>query len=292
MEAKRADSNKVQGSCWILHQKRALKTQRQLNGLSRLAKISSEIISIPHKTCFTSSRCSCDQQQIKRRAFISLPVFFVDSDLECLPIKPPTNRQVSISASESWCTKIMNQLLPFSVIQRYDNSGLSLFAWETLRPPGSDCKLWQKGKLLQKEVTVCFLCRVLHVYTKCCWICPHGNSVKSAGTDETFSMSGKQVYFFIPLRICSCNTKFTLVATWLSESDSFRLVSWYILYRCRHDFQRLKLLNSVMPWILVSCHHEVCTTLCRFPWSCPEDKLSHYWFIFTFFPSATSISSV
>lgn len=65
------------------------------------------------------------------------------------------------------------------MIQRCDKSGLSLFAWETLEAPGSDCKLWQKGKVMQEEVTVYFLCWVLPE-TSCCGICPQGASFKSA----------------------------------------------------------------------------------------------------------------
>ena len=85
--------------------------------------------------------------------------YFVCCDLECLPIKLSTLWQVSVSASGSWCTKIMNQLLPLSTIQRYDNSGLRVCSWETHKPRGKDCRLQQKGKLMQKEVTVCFPCR-------------------------------------------------------------------------------------------------------------------------------------
>lgn len=43
------------------------------------------------------------------------------SSLLTVTLKLPTIWQVSISASGSWCTKIMNQSLPLSMIQRYDN---------------------------------------------------------------------------------------------------------------------------------------------------------------------------
>lgn len=91
------------------------KKQSQPNGSGRLTRISSKNRLI--KTCFRH----CVNAVISP-SFLRLPLlFFVDCDLECLPIKLPTIWQVSISASGSWCTKIMNQLLPLSMIQRYDN---------------------------------------------------------------------------------------------------------------------------------------------------------------------------
>lgn len=163
--------------------------------------------------------------KLNGHAFISLPLFFVDCDLECLPVKLPEIWQVSISASGSRCTKIMNQLLPLSTIQRYDSSGLSPFAWETGKPRGSDCKLKQKGKLMQKEVTVYFLCWVLPVSTWCSRMCPQGTSFKSAACywlETQHPTSGKMfilstsakhlvttLFHLITLRICTRNTKFT-----------------------------------------------------------------------------------
>lgn len=142
--------------------------QNQLNGFSQLTRISSESISIAHKKNkkILHRVASLISNKLNSHAFISPLVFFVGCDLECSPIKLPTLWQVSISASGSWCTKIMNQLLPLSMIQRYDNWGLSLFAWETLKPRGSDRRLQQKGKLMQKEVTVYFPCRLLPIQTK------------------------------------------------------------------------------------------------------------------------------
>lgn len=124
------------------HQERGPNKRSQLNGFIGWQGLALEAsLSLIKKNVFLHHVAGLISNKLNGHPFISHLVFFVGCDLECLPIKLPTLWQVSLSASGSWCTKIMNQLLPLPMIQRYDNSGLSLFAWETVKPPGSDCRL-------------------------------------------------------------------------------------------------------------------------------------------------------